>query len=83
MLHRRTAAPPDAVRVPGGAVGATVVGMSGLLVTLFAMGVAIVPPANEMQPLLFELKVVGGALTFIALGGIVYWRAHRREAVTR
>jgi amino acid transporter len=82
MLHRRTPSPPDAVRVPGGAVGATVVGMSGLLVTLFAMGVAIVPPADEMQPLLFELKVVGGALSFIALGGIVYWRAHRRQTVT-
>jgi amino acid transporter len=83
MLHRRTPAPPDAVRVPGGAMGAGAVGLSGLFVTLFAMGVAIVPPADEMQPLLFEFKVVGGALAFIALGGVVYWRAHRRQAVTR
>jgi hypothetical protein len=36
-----------------------------------------------MQPLVFELKVVGGALAFILLGAIVYWRAHRREPVTR
>jgi amino acid transporter len=83
LLHRRTPAPPDTVRVPGGAVGAMAVGSSGLFVTLFAMGVAIVPPADEMQPLLFELKVVGGALAFIALGGVVYWRAQRRDAVTR
>jgi amino acid transporter len=83
MLHRRTPALPDTVRVPGGSVGAAAVGMSGLLVTLFAMGVAIVPPADEMQPLVFELKVVGGALAFILLGAIVYWRAHRREPVTR
>jgi len=83
LLHRRTPAPPDTVRVPGGAVGAMVVGLSGLFVTLFAMGVAIVPPADELQPLLFELKVVGGALAFIALGGVVYWRAQRRDAVTR
>ncbi|MEO8334947.1 MAG: APC family permease [bacterium] len=83
LLHRRNPAPADAVRVPGGAVGATAVGVSGLLVTLFAMGVAIVPPADETRPMLFELKVVGGALAFILLGGIVYWRAHRRAAVTR
>ena len=83
MLHRRTPAPQDTVRVPGGVVGATLTGVSGLLVTLFAMGLAIVPPADEISPLLFEIKVVGGALTFILLGGIVYWRAHRRGAVAR
>ncbi|MEO5814397.1 MAG: APC family permease [Gemmatimonadaceae bacterium] len=83
LLHRRTPAPADTVRVPGGAAGAAVVGLSGLFVTLFAMGVAIVPPADELRPLLFEVKVVGGALAFILLGGIVYWRADRREAVTR
>jgi hypothetical protein len=43
------------------------------------MGVAMVPPADESSPLLFEIKVVGGALAFILLGGIVYWRAHRRS----
>ena len=80
LLHRRTEAPADAVRVPGGRIGAMAVGVSGLLVTLFAMVVAMVPPVEETQPLLFELKVVGGALGFILLGGAVYWRAHRSAA---
>ena len=82
LMHRRTPAPPETVRVPGGSVGALAVGVSGLLVTLFAMGVAMVPPGGDTDPVLFETKVVGGALGFIALGGIVYWRAHRggREA---
>jgi amino acid transporter len=80
LLHRRTEAPPETVRVPGGPAGAWVVGLSGLLVTLFAMGVAMVPPAEETRPLLFEVKVVGGALGFVLLGGVVYWRAHRRAA---
>jgi amino acid transporter len=78
MIHRRTPAPPETVRVPGGPVGAALIGVSGLFVTLFAMGVAMVPPADDSSPLLFEIKVVGGALAFILLGGIVYWRAHRR-----
>jgi hypothetical protein len=47
------------------------------------MVVAMVPPAGDEAPLLFELKVVGGALGFVGIGGIVYWRAHRRYAVGR
>jgi amino acid transporter len=77
LLLRRTPAAPDTVRVPGGAIGARAVGTSGLLVTLFAMAVAMIPPGEESRPLLFELKVVGGALGFLLLGGAVYWRAHR------
>jgi amino acid transporter len=77
LIHRRTEAPPETVRVPGGPVVARMVGVSGLLVTVFAMVVAMVPPDGETNPLLFESKVVGGALGFIVLGGIVYWRAHR------
>jgi amino acid transporter len=78
LLHRRTPAPPETVRVPGGSAGAWLVGLSGLLVTLFAMFVAMVPPSGDEQPLLFELKVVGGALAFVGIGGVVYWLAHRR-----
>jgi amino acid transporter len=77
LLHRRTPAPPDTVRVPGGPLVAQLTGISGLLVTLFAMGVAMVPPSDEAHPMLFEAKVVGGALGFILVGAIVYWRAHR------
>ncbi len=83
LLHRRTEAPAHTVRVPGGPVGATLVGVSGLLVTLFAMGVAMVPPPDEARPLLFEVKVVGGALGFILLGALVYWRAHRASVPAR
>ena len=79
LLHRRTEAPPETVRVPGGKAGAWAVGLSGLLVTLFAMFVAMVPPSGDEQPLLFELKVVGGALAFVGIGGVVYWRANRRS----
>jgi amino acid transporter len=78
---RRMQAPPDAVRVPGGAIGARAIGVSGLVVTLLAMAIAMVPPDGETDPLLFELKVVGGALSFVALGGVVYWRGRRGRAV--
>jgi glutamate:GABA antiporter len=74
LMLRRAEAPKDVARVPGGAFGARAVGISGLLVTILAMAIAMVPPDGETNPLLFELKVVGGALGFVALGGVVYWR---------
>jgi amino acid transporter len=83
LIHRRTEAPPDTVRVPGGRIGAWLVGLSGLAVTLFAMGVAMIPPGDDAQPGLFFLKVVGGALSFVLIGGLVYWRAQRRTPVVR
>ena len=78
LLPAALEAPPDAVRVPGGAIGARAVGVSGLIVTLLAMAIAMVPPDGETDPLLFEMKVVGGALSFVALGGVVYWRRKAR-----
>jgi glutamate:GABA antiporter len=74
LLHRRTEAPADTIRVPGGRAGAWLVGLSGLFVTLFAMVVAMVPPGGDTNPWLFEAKVIGGALGFVVLGGVVYWR---------
>jgi glutamate:GABA antiporter len=82
LLHRRTEAAPDTVRVPGGRIGAGLVGISGLLVTLFAMGVATIPPGGDAQPWLFVVKVVGGAVGFVLVGGIVYWRAQRRAPLS-
>jgi amino acid transporter len=80
LLLRRTPAPPEALRVPGGKGGAVLVGVSGLAVTLFAMGVAMIPPGEDTRPILFLAKVVGGALAFVVLGGVVYWTAQRRSA---
>ncbi len=57
------------------------VGASGLLITVFAMVVATIPPTGTAQPWLFELKVVGGATAFVALGGIFYWRAKRKPTL--
>lgn len=80
LIHRRTEAPPETVRVPGGRIVATLVGVSGLAVTLFAMVVAAIPPGDDAEPGLFLTKVLGGAAGFVVLGGFVYWRAHRKAS---
>jgi glutamate:GABA antiporter len=68
-------------RAPGGVPGsrllAGVIGLSGLGLTLFAMLVATVPPADTPDPWVFRLKVIGGAGMFVVLGLLVYWRGRR------
>jgi amino acid transporter len=53
------------------------IGGTGLTVTVFAMVVALIPPPGTPDPWLFEVKVGGGALAFVAAGGLLYWRAAR------
>ena len=52
-------------------------GVTGAAMTAFAMILAAVPGTGE-NALLFELKVVGGALFFVVIGLGIYWRARRR-----
>jgi amino acid transporter len=58
-------------------------GLSGLAVTLFAMVVACIPPPQTADPRRFLLNVIGGALGFIFLGGLLYRQASRGEAHAR
>jgi len=67
-------------QLPGGRAGATIAGVSGLAITVFAMVVASIPPADAPSRLAFGAKVIGGAAAFVALGGAIYWRARRRTA---
>jgi glutamate:GABA antiporter len=59
-------------RVKAGAIG-----LAGLSLTVFAMVIATVPPAGTEEPWLFRLKVIGGAGTFVLLGGALYLRGRR------
>ncbi|MEO8294780.1 MAG: APC family permease [Gemmatimonadota bacterium] len=57
-------------------------GLAGLLLTVFAMIVATVPPSNTPSVLLFELKVVGGAAGIVLVGCLLYWRAQRGRNIS-
>ena len=76
LIHRRRGEnSSEAVLVPGGSIGGWLIGLSGTIVTLFAMIIATIPPPDMGDALLFRLKVIGGALGFILIGGLVYWCA--------
>jgi amino acid transporter len=76
LIHRRSGKnAADVVLAPGGAIVGWLVGLSGMIITLFAMIIATIPPPGTESPQLFRLKVIGGALGFILIGGAIYWRA--------
>ena len=80
FIHRRRSAHSGEVMlVPGGPIGAWFTALSGIVVTLFAMIIATIPPPDMGNSLLFRLKVIGGALGFILVGGLIYWRARFKE----
>ena len=82
LIHRRRDENSgEVVLAPGGSIGGWLIGLSGMIVTLFAMIIATIPPPDIGDTLLFRLKVIGGALGFILIGGLIYWRARSKEAM--
>ncbi len=80
LIHRRrNENAGDAVLAPGGKIGGWFVGLSGAIITLFAMVVATIPPPGTSDPLLFRLKVIGGAAGFVLAGGAIYWIAKSKN----
>jgi amino acid transporter len=69
--------------VPAGAAflarrpAAVAIGLCGFLFTLFAMGMAMIPPEHD-HAATFLLKVVGGAGGCVLLGMVIYWRGRHR-----
>jgi amino acid transporter len=79
MLRRR--APDQQVNItliPGGEPVCWLVGGMGFLVTLLALVVAMVPPADSTSRTLFAVKVIGGCATLLAVGLVFYVRGRRR-----
>ncbi|HEV8083553.1 MAG TPA: APC family permease [Chitinophagaceae bacterium] len=69
------------VKMPFGKTGAIIIGSSGLMITFFAMFVAMIPPPGT-NPWLFEIKVIAGSLILILLGGYFYRRGNRLKSLT-
>ena len=80
LIHRRQGEnASEVVLTLGGSIGRWLTGLSGIIVTLFAMIIATIPPPDMGNTLLFRLKVIGGALGFISIGGLIYWRTRLKE----
>jgi amino acid transporter len=58
-------------------------GVAGFVITLVAMGFAVLPPEGNPAPWLFEMKVIGGCVLLLTLGAVAYWWAKRRSNPVR
>lgn len=77
-LRRRIAQMPEAIAVPGGALGSVLANGIGFLTTVGAIALALVPPSDTNEKIDFLLKVIGGTAGFFIAGLILYWLAKRR-----
>src|SRR6266568_3278707 len=58
------------------------VGVAGLAAVAFSIVLGFVPPADEAHPSLYETKVVGGVIGFMALGVLLAGRGVRRRTAS-
>jgi len=80
LIHRRReGVGPGVMAAPGGTAGAYAIVISGVLVTIFAMVLALVPPPGTGDWLEYEAKVIGGVVFLILLGVVIYWRARSKS----
>jgi glutamate:GABA antiporter len=76
---QREPAPADAMRVPGGAPVATVLGILGFLTTAIAIVLACIPAAEETTKALAVGKIVGLSAVMLGIGAIVFLVGNRRR----
>jgi len=70
----------EAVLIPGGKPGVWIISIVGFLMVLFGIAVSLVPPGDSSDKVGFELKLVGGTVTAVALGLTLYYRGVRAKA---
>lgn len=77
ILRRRAKGRNEGITLsPGGNVVCWLVGLTGFATTLLAILTSLIPPADNSNPALFLLKVLGGSVLFIAVGLLFYWKSH-------
>jgi glutamate:GABA antiporter len=70
---------PEVLRIPGGRPVATVLGSVGFCVTAAAIGLALIPAADEPNKVLAVTKVAGLTVLLLLAGALVYFTGKRRR----
>ena len=69
----------SAVLIPGGKLGVWIAGGLGFIVVAGGIVLSLIPPGETANKFIFEAKLVGGTLTAICLGLILYFRGARAK----
>lgn len=80
VLRVRNMGSSDVILVPRNNVLAYLSGVCGFVTTVLAMVIALVPPSEVANVFVYELKVIGGFLTFVLVGAFIYWREFKSSS---
>ncbi len=69
----------NAIRLPGGTIGAWAIAGCGLLATLIAMALVFVPPAGTQNVVNYEANLIGQAAVLIGGGLVLYLSTRPRR----
>ena len=79
VLRIREGLRPEIIAIPGGNGGTLFTCALGFLTSFTAIAVALVPPQEAADALIYEAKVIGGCLLCFASGAYLYLRARRTK----
>jgi amino acid transporter len=79
---QREPAPPQVVRLPGGKPLAIVLAAIGLITTVFAIVLSVVPADDDPHKGLSVAKILGSTILMIGAGALVFWNGRRRQRAT-
>jgi len=69
-----------AILIPGGIPGVWITGGLGFVVVMASILLSLVPPGETSSKLLFEVQVIGGTVTAIGIGLVLYFRGARQKS---
>jgi glutamate:GABA antiporter len=69
-----------AVLIPGGKAGVWIAGGMGICIVLGAILLSVIPPGETASKLVFEVKLIGGTMSALFLGVMLYVRGARQKA---
>jgi amino acid transporter len=74
---------PGHALIPLGRFGLWACGVLGLVITLLAIAISLIPPQDlQGSPVAFEIKLVGICAVLILTGLVLYWRKNKRGPVS-
>jgi amino acid transporter len=76
---QREPAPPEVIRLPGGKPVAILLASIGLITTLFAIVLSVIPADNEPHKAMAVAKVLGSTALMVGAGVIVFWSGRLRQ----
>jgi amino acid transporter len=76
---QREPASAEVVRLPGGKAVAILLATTGLVTTIFAIVLSVIPSDDEPHKTLAVVRILGSTVLLIGAGAVVFWNGKHRQ----